>query len=331
MGAPPSAVVGVRHAVERGHGQDKVPVGTALLGTALAVMALGITAVFGASLSHLTATPNLYGDAFQLNINNPGGSGVPDPAMLATLKHDPAVAGVTFGMGNEIVINKVPVASIAATAIRGPLLFSRVDGRLPKGDGPSALGATTMRRVGAHLGSVVQVTVQQPAGGERTVPFRVVSQVALPVLGGTGGLGTGAVLTIAGLSKTPCVPRARDRWHVGRSRAPTALRGSWSALCPAHKDVPTIVHYLNTDSQSVALPVVPSSLVNFGDAVNFPLIFGVVSALFGAATLVHLLVVSVSRRRREMEPLKALGFVNHQVAAAIGWQATTVALVAIIV
>ena len=89
MGAPPSAVVGVRHAVERGHGQDKVPVSTALLGTALAVMALGATAVFGASLSHLTATPNLYGDAFQLNINNPGGSGVPDPAVLASLKHDP--------------------------------------------------------------------------------------------------------------------------------------------------------------------------------------------------------------------------------------------------
>jgi len=330
VGAPPSAVVGVRHAVERGRGPDKVPVSTALLGTALAVMALSATAVFGASLSHLTATPNLYGDAFQLNINNPGGSGVPDPAVLASLKHDPAVAGVTFGMGNEIVINKVPVASIAATAIRGPLLFTRVDGRLPNGDGQIALGATTMRRVGAHLGSVVQVTVQQPAGGQRTVPFRVVSRVALPVLGGTGGLGTGAVLTIAAYQDAVCPPGPGQM--TCRSAVSTnSSSGILVSVVPGAQGRAAIAHYLNAYSQSVALPVKPTSLVNFGDAVNFPLIFGAVLALFGAATLVHLLVVSVSRRRREIGLLKALGFVNHQVAAAVGWQATTVALVGIIV
>jgi len=48
------------------------------------------------------------------------------------------------------------------------------------------------------------------------------------------------------------------------------------------------------------------------------------------ATLVHLLVVSVGRRRREMGLLKALGFVNTQVAASVCWQATTVALVGIV-
>jgi len=103
------------------------------------------------------------------------------------------------------------------------------------------------------------------------------------------------------------------------------------SVVPGAQGRAAIAHYLNAYSQSVALPVKPTSLVNFGDAVNFPLIFGAVLALFGAATLVHLLVVSVSRRRREIGLLKALGFVNHQVAAAVGWQATTVALVGIIV
>jgi ABC-type antimicrobial peptide transport system permease subunit len=42
-------------------------------------------------------------------------------------------------------------------------------------------------------------------------------------------------------------------------------------------------------------------------------------------------VVSVSRRRREMGLLKVLGFVNAQVVAAVGWQATTVALVGIVI
>ena len=78
-------------------------------------------------------------------------------------------------------------------------------------------------------------------------------------------------------------------------------------------------------------PNTPTSLVNFGEAVNFPLILGCVLAVFGVATLVHLLVVSVVRRRRELGLLKALGFVNRQVGAIVLWQATTVALVGIVV
>lgn len=54
-------------------------------------------------------------------------------------------------------------------------------------------------------------------------------------------------------------------------------------------------------------------------------------ALSGAATLVHLLVVSVSRRRREMGLLKALGFVNSQIVAAVAWQATALVAVGIVV
>jgi ABC-type lipoprotein release transport system permease subunit len=60
------------------------------------------------------------------------------------------------------------------------------------------------------------------------------------------------------------------------------------------------------------------------------LIVGLMLALFGAATLLHLLVVSVARRRREIGLLKALGLSNGQVGAAVCWQATTVALVGIV-
>ena len=73
MGAPPSMEIGVRNALERRSGGANVPVGSALLGTVLAVVALCGTAVFGASLTHLTETPKLYGDPFQLNISNPNG------------------------------------------------------------------------------------------------------------------------------------------------------------------------------------------------------------------------------------------------------------------
>ena len=63
------------------------------------------------------------------------------------------------------------------------------------------------------------------------------------------------------------------------------------------------------------------------ESVNFPLLFGGMLALFAAATMVQLLLVSVSRRRAEAGLLKVLGFVRYQVAAVVSWQATAVALV----
>ena len=53
--------------------------------------------------------------------------------------------------------------------------------------------------------------------------------------------------------------------------------------------------------------------------------------MFAAVTLVHLLVVSVARRRREAGLLKALGFVRRQVAFAMSWQTTTIALAGIVI
>ena len=73
-----------------------------------------------------------------------------------------------------------------------------------QGDGEIGLGATTMRQVGAHLGSVVQVTIPLPSGGRRTVPFTVVGEISFPVLGGVVGLGNGAAFTIGGYEAAAC-------------------------------------------------------------------------------------------------------------------------------
>ncbi len=328
LGATPSAVVGVGHALQRGRGRATVPVGTALIGTASAVLALCGTAVFGASLSHLTATPTLYGTPFQLNFNLVAGQ--VDPALLRDLEHDPAVTGITRGTATEISVNDVSVGAIAATSLRGPLLFSIVDGHLPAHDSEIGLGATTMRKVGAHVGSVVRVTVAPPGGGKRTVALRVVARVSFPVLSGTSSLGRGAVLTASGYEAAACPPGPRQ--PMCRQAVRTSNDGGVLArVVPGPRGRRAVQHYVKTYGSIAVLPTTPTSLVNFGEAVNFPLIFGVMLAVFGAATLAHLLVVSVARRRREIGLLKVLGFVNRQVAAAVAWQATTLALVGIVI
>ena len=328
MGAPPSAVIGVRQALQRKHGGTTIPVGTALLGTVLAVMALCGTGVFGASLSHLLASPTLYGDPFQLNFSNAGGQ--PDPALLRSLLQDRAITRISHGIETESSVNGVTVGGVAATAIRGRLLFSAVAGQLPSGDGQIGLGGTTMRQVGAHLGSVVHVTVSSPSGGKRTAAFRVVSQVSFPVISGAVGLGSGTLVTIAGYEATACPPGPRQA-ACQRAVQEPGDGGILASVVPGPRGQAAIAHYVTADRTIVALATTPSSLINFGEAVNFPLIFGAMLAVFGAATLAHLLVVSVSRRRREIGLLKVLGFVNGQVASTVAWQATTLALVGVVI
>jgi hypothetical protein len=332
-GAPPSAVIGVRHALVRGRGRARVPVGTALFGTAMAVLALCGTAVFGTSLSHLTATPDLYGDAFHVWFCCSGPANTPfsfpvDP-LVASLEHDKAISRVTLGIEHQVVINKVNVDTISGTGLRGPLLMSKVDGQLPNGNGQVALGVTTMRQVGAHTRSVVSVAVRTPNGGTRTAAFHVVGRTSFPVDFGIGGLGTGALFTIGGYLNAVCPPGPAQ----SACRSAVDANEQYAVLAravPGPKGRAAITHYVKTYSFAQR-PVIPTSLVNFGEAVNFPLILGLMLAVFGAATLLHLLVVSVARRRREVGLLRALGFVNRQVGAAVCWQATTVALVGIVV
>jgi hypothetical protein len=331
IGAPLSAVIGVRNALERKTGGTSVPVGSALLGTVLAVTALCGTAVFGASLSHLTATPRLYGDPFQLNISDSDGGGTPDLALLKSLEHDRAVTGITQGIAlPAISIDKAVVGAIAGTAIRGPLLLSTVKGHPPNASGQVGLGATTMRQVGARLGSVVHVTVLLPSGGKRTVPFRVVAQMSLPVLGNAVSLGNGAIFTLAGYEDAACPPGPR-RAACRQVVAESASGGMLVSVVPGARGRVAINHYVDRYQSITALAITPTSLINFGEAVNFPLIFGAMLAVFGVATLLHLLVVSVAQRRREVALLKVVGFVNVQVASTMAWQATTLAVVGIVI
>jgi hypothetical protein len=328
MGAPPSAVIGVRHALERGRGAASVPVGTALFGSALAVMALCATVVFADSLTHLTATPALYGSDYQLSFSSSNGGPGNTTSWVSSLQHDHSITAIMLAASNEVTINGHDVLALAGKAVRGPMLLSTVDGRLPTGEDEMTMGVTSLHQIGAHVGSVVRVTVQVPTGGSRTAPFRVVGTASFPSDAGGGGLGAGSAFTMTGYVNAVCPP-GRD---VSTCRRSFAASQDFVVLAKA-KSGPEgqadIARYVAQGSAT--RPTIPTSLLNFGEAVNFPLILGCVLAVFGVATLLHLLVVSVVRRRREMGLLKALGFVSTQVGATVLWQATTIALVGIVV
>jgi hypothetical protein len=332
VGAPPSMLIGVRYALERGRGRPSVPVGSALLGTVLAVTALSATAVFGASLAWLIKTPALYGVPFDMNFSNEGtGSGaVLTGPLLHSLQRDPAIDRITLAAVAEINVNGRHVRAVAVSAFRGPALISAVDGRLPRGDQDIMLGAATLRGLGAGAGAgdQVRVTVNDPvAGAARTTRFLVTGRASFAPVFGTGGLGTGAALTVNGLLHAQCP----DGGSACLRKAQQGL--IYSVLVhavPGPSGAAALARYSSRYRSFLGGQSQPIDLINFGESVSFPLLFGVALSLFGAATLVHLLLVSVSRRRTEAGLLKVFGFVRRQVAAVVTWQATAVILVGMV-
>ena len=328
-GVPAPALIGIRRALERGQGGQ--PVGTALLGTVMAVAALCATAVFGGSLTHLISSPALYGAPFQAYFapnGEPGAQTVVTGPLLDSLRKDRAISQITLAALGEINVNGSHVRAVAMTPVRGPALLSAVDGRLPHGDRDIMLGVATMRATGARLGGTVRVTLSDPAGAPHEARFHVIGRASLNA--GTGGLGNGAVMTTSAFISAQCPPGR------GQSTCQRAARHSMAAVvlvraAPGPAGSAALARHIRQYRSLTYRPAKPTVLVNFGESVNFLLLFGIMLSLFGAATMVHLLLVSVARRRRETGLLKALGFVRRQVAAAVCWQATTVALAGIVV
>ena len=309
-----------------------MPAATALLGTVMAVAALSATAVFGASLTHLISSPALYGEPYQVYFTNQGsGSGSEiTGAVLTGLRRDPKIGQITLATVEEITVNGRHVRVLAMTPVRGRPLVSTVDGRVPRRNREIMLGAATMRATGAKTGGLVEVMVTGPGGTRRQERFRVIGRAAFSPSFGTGGIGTGAVMTVGALIDAQCpAGPGRPACERGARRGIVYAVLTRSVAGPAgHAAVDRHIRQYRSD---VALPVKPTELVNFGESVNFPLLFGAMLSLFGAATLVHLLLVTVTRRRRETGLLKVIGFVRSQIAAAVCWQATTVAVVGLVI
>jgi ABC-type lipoprotein release transport system permease subunit len=332
VSTPPTMLIGVRHALVRGRGRNPVPVGTALLGMVMAVTALCATVIFSASLTRLVSTPALYGVPFQAEFSNPGG-GTEEAFLrpvLASLQRARAIDQITLATMANISVNGHPIRAIAVRAVRGPALISVVDGALPTSDHEVMMGAATLRSTGARTGDLVQVTVTDLRGATHKAQFRVVGRAAFPPSFGTGGLGYGAVMTVSALTGLQCPPGAGQsgcRARVQQGAVHTVLARS----APGPAGTAAMAQVTRKYPQDANSSEEPLELVNFGDSVNFPLLLGGLLALFGAATMVHLLLVSVARRRTEAGLLMVLGFARRQVAAVTGWQATTVALAGIVV
>ena len=75
----------------------------------------------------------------------------------------------------------------------------------------------------------------------------------------------------------------------------------------------------------------PPEVANLGSVRSLPLWLAAFVVVLGMASLIHVLVTTVWRRRDDLATLRILGLTPRQVLGCIVWQATTITVVGLVV
>jgi FtsX-like permease family len=351
-GLPPAGVVGVRLALESGGGRTAVPVRSALLGTALAIALVLATVTFGSSLQTLISHPSLYGWnwSYMLNQVGSGGGNIP-PQAFTLLAHDPDVAaytGVSY-FDAEIDGQGVPFLVGPAHASVAPPVLS---GQAVEAKGQIVLGGATLAALHKKLGDTVRFSFGVPKDAPIYVPptrLVIVGTSTMPAVGFASALsdhtsmGTGAILSNNSLPASflqamespdptlngPNLALVRMRAGVSASAGRADLERIAAAANRAFAAVPKGGG--SGDTVAVVGVQRPAEIVNYRTIGATPL-YLVSGLAIGAVTALALtLVTSVRQRRRDLALLKTLGFTQRQLAAAVAWQSSIIAVVGIVV
>jgi ABC-type antimicrobial peptide transport system permease subunit len=187
-----------------------------------------------------------------------------------------------------------------------------------------ALGGKTMRQVGARIGDTVQVRV-----GDTVVPLKVVGQAVFSTGGFGPGLAEGAGMTFTQF-QTFFPQDARTQFFS--NLAPGAVGADVSArLNPLFAPLGAPVASVEDAKAAGFYPQNDVVIASFGSAQRIPLALSGLLALAAVGTLVHVLVTSIRRRRRDLAVLKTLGFVRRQVSVTVAWQATTLTGISLLI
>jgi ABC-type lipoprotein release transport system permease subunit len=319
---PVPVAMGIRLALHRGAGRTAVPVRSAVVSAAVGVAALSAAIVFAASLSHLLASPALYGVTWDAAVTNNSGTGA--GPMVAPVRHDRQVAAwATFLAGLGLRAGRTEFEALVLEMPGGASFIpAPVTGRLPKSAGEIVLGTRTLRHLHAQIGATIRVSI--PVLDSRARPMTIVGTTVFPTLSDTLGLGTGAALTPAGLrhlvpAKTTIPPPAAMFVRFRPGVEPQAGRQDLAA------------RLAEAGSFTVDGPATPTDLLNFGQVRDLPQVLGTGLAAVALLTIAHLLITSVRRRRRDFAILRALGFTSWQVRGTLCWQALTLAAMALMI
>ncbi len=328
-GAPAAMTTGVRMAVDPGRGHTSAPVRSAIAGTVLAMIALAATVTFSSSLDRLVETPHLYGQNWDVTVD--AGFGViPIEPAATRLRGLPEVAAFSGGLLGELEIqgsSRVrPITTIGIDPIEGKVTLTMLEGRAPRTADEIALGTATLRDLRRRVGQTVGVVSEVGSLTMKIVGRAVFPQFGLGSFKPTG-LGDGA-LTVAAVLDAAVDQGIEDPSYnvmmVDLQRDAPA-DASDRVFRAAVSDLPECDAGFCGTSRDIR----PGDVTSYAGIRSTPVVLSGLLTLLAVAAIAHALISSVRRRAREMAVLKTMGFLRRQVYAAVAWQASTLAVIAI--
>ncbi len=317
------ATTGIRFALDTGRGRTAVPVRSAIIGTALAVVVVVASLTFGSSLTTLISHPALYGWNWDYILESNAGYGdMPASASGRLLAHDHDVVGWTGGYYTLLNFDGQDVPVLGENP-GGSVQPSTLDGHGLEGPNQVVLGTETMRNLGKHVGD----TVTTGSGAQRKT-LTIVGTATMPTVGVGHGLhlsmGTGALLDVQVIpslqrniqqygSVGPNVYFIRTRPGIRSAVAARSLEGVSAGISDA-AGAPTSVQLFGVQH--------PAQIVNYRSMGSTPTLLAVALAVGAFGALGLTLGASVRRRRRELAVLKTLGLTRRQLAESVSWQAS---------
>ncbi len=344
-GLSPSGVVGLRFALNPGHGRSAVPSRSVVTGAVIAVAIVTATLTFSSGLHTLVSRPSLYGWSWNYALSSE--NDVP-PQALAALNHDGAVSAWSGYHNLSLQIDGLTVPVLVGPN-GAPVAPPILSGHAVDSDNQIVVGATTLALLHKHVGDTVICSFGTPSTAPLYLPpakLTIVGTTTMPAIGGSGNfaehpsMGTGALVSD---HVSPAFRRATnsaDPTLNGPGMVFVRLRsstGSAAGLADMHRITQVADKAFAADPNAAGDIVEvlgvqhPAEIVNYQSTGATPVILGAGLALGATVALALTLIASVRRRRRDLALLKTLGFTERQLAVTIAWQASAIAVIAVIV
>lgn len=300
---PPAAAIGTSYALDDGRG-DAVPGRTASIGAIIGVSGLVAALVFATTLDATLHDPARYGwgdfDA-TVGLPNDGESGEePDSEAIARLLTEPGSAVAEVYERREVRLDGAIVTGTFVQPLLGTAGFTVAAGRRPAGPGEIALGAETAAALGIDVGDTVTAsTADDPTG----VAVEVVGLAAFAASQDSIPLATGFVADASLARSIGDDLECLEFEECGTGHYVTFGAGVSDA--EGRRRLEAAGYEVNRPR--------PGAEVSRLEAVGpLPAALAALLGVLAIGGVLHALVSTPVRRRRELATLRAIGFSRRQ-------------------
>ena len=314
--------LGVTMAIDPGRGRQPVPVRPALVAAVVGMLGLGATLSINHALSDAIRHPELAGVTWDAQFQSSGqaldldDTDLLDDSYAAEILDAPEIGDVTVMWRAVIDVDGVGVPALAPEPLRGSDVDVVVlDGRAPTSADEVAVGPATARQLGISTGDTLTVSTRE---------LRVVGR-ALFAVEVHNGFDEGLWVmpeTLRAIAPPPD-PDAGTGLYPG-------FFFDWSAGTDPEAGLAALTERF-PDALSIESASVPQELDNLRNVRTVPLVLAGFLLLLAVASLLHALLESGRARRRDFAVFRALGGTRRLLAVLVAAQATTIAVVGLVI